>query len=1016
MARMPRRMLPVALYLALVCALIAPSYVPARLAVAAGAANGPATLVKDMNPGSDATPSSSPDKFITIGNTTYFVATDSSNGREIWKTDGTAEGTTLVVDVTAGAGNSFPDDGYPPIELTHINGTLFFATGSKLWKSDGSSAGTRLVKNFTVPSNTPTIKGLTISSGFVYFDVNTELWRSDGTEAGTIALKALHPISVGLQQAESNGTLFFSDSDQLWKSDGSLAGTVLVKDIRPVELLNVNGTLFFGTDDSKSGTGLWKSDGSPTGTVKISDTPPSLGLTHVNGTVFFTTGTLWKSDGTPAGTVPVGNAHNVTNLTAVGDKLFFVALGSSGYELWKSDGTDTGTLRVKDLRPEWTGDYFYSLTNVNGILFFVTDDRVSNGFVYDLWKSDGTEGGTSIVGANWDFGPRNLANANGALLFAGYTVENGTELWQSDGTASGTRLLADINILRGNSIPSQLVDFRHTLFFVNADTSGSELWKSDGTANGTTQVKDITPGAAGSDPDWLTIANGSLFFVAHVGDTSTDLWKTDGTAQGTVRVKALSNAGTPLSPSDLTAVSNMLFFTAGDGGDRRDLWKSDGTEAGTVILKHFNSAVGNFGLNWMTDVNDTLYFNVDDGIHGRELWRSDGTELGTVLVKDINPGAASATPSLLTNVNGTLFFTADNGSEIQLWKSDGTAAGTVPVKDIIPGTPDPYITSAVDVDGILFFVVWNSQTSQELWKSDGTTAGTVPIKNIEAFALTAVNDTLFFIASDGQDGWALWKSDGSSAGTVQITDFAPSASRSLSLSGLTPLPERGSVLFRASEGVSGIELWQSNGVSIGTFPIQDIAHGAGSSSPALMTVVDAQIFFVADDNLHGKELWSLPTTSVAPSGRAQITPDAGGSATFGNIDLSFPPGAVTTPITISYSGLVTPTQSLGGMHSAGPSFTLEARDSAGRPVTHFAQPYTLVISYTDEELAALGINEQDLNLAFWNGSAWVNVLPCAGCGVDTVNNRLTAVLDHFTEFALLSGNGERRVYLPLTRR
>jgi hypothetical protein len=80
-----------------------------------------------------------------------------------------------------------------------------------------------------------------------------------------------------------------------------------------------------------------------------------------------------------------------------------------------------------------------------------------------------------------------------------------------------------------------------------------------------------------------------------------------------------------------------------------------------------------------------------------------------------------------------------------------------------------------------------------------------------------------------------------------------------------------------------------------------------------------------------------------------------------------------------------------------------------------------VISYTDEELAARSIDEHDLNLTFWNGSAWLNVLPCAGCGVDTVNNRLTAVLDHFTEFALLSGvpsagDGKSRVYLGVVRR
>src|SRR4029079_9066094 len=117
-----------------------------------------------------------------------------------------------------------------------------------------------------------------------------------------------------------------------------------------------------------------------------------------------------------------------------------------------------------------------------------------------------------------------------------------------------------------------------------------------------------------------------------------------------------------------------------------------------------------------------------------------------------------------------------------------------------------------------------------------------------------------------------------------------------------------------------------------------------------------------------------------------------------------------------------PTQLLGGMHSAGLSFTLEARDGNGNLISHFDKPYTLVLSYTDEQLAALGIAEADLNLAFWNGGAWVNVLPCAGCGVDTVKNRLTAVLDHFTEFALLggelpaSGDGKSRVYLPMVRR
>jgi ELWxxDGT repeat protein len=267
----------------------------------------------------------------------------------------------------------------------------------------------------------------------------------------------------------------------------------------------------------------------------------------------------------------------------------------------------------------------------------------------------------------------------------------------------------------------------------------------------------------------------------------------------------------------------------------------------------------------------------------------------------------------------------------------------------------------------------------------------------------------------------LWQSDGTSAGTTLVKASSPDDFK-LMRGPIAPLGNTGKALFSAYDGSNGVELWQTDGTVAGTQLLQDIAAGPIPSNPEQFTLVGARIFFLANDHGHGRELWSLPLSAVVPSGSVQITPEAGGSATFANVDLSFPPSAVTTPITITYSGLLTPTQSLGGAHSAGLSFMLEARDSAGRPITQFAQPYTLTISYTDEQLAALSIDEADLNLAFWDGSAWVNVLPCDGCGVDTVNNRLTAMLDHFTEFALFSGelpavgDGKSRVYLPLTQR
>src|SRR5262249_21719023 len=154
------------------------------------------------------------------------------------------------------------------------------------------------------------------------------------------------------------------------------------------------------------------------------------------------------------------------------------------------------------------GYYVYSsspanLTNVNGTLFFSTAN--SGGA---LWKSDGTEAGTSLVAPLFD--ANDLTNVNGTLFFTAYDRMVGTELWKSDGTAAGTTLVKDIfpggfwdtwNYHANNSNPSNLTNVNGTLFFTADDgVHGRELWKSDGTAAGTTLVKDIFAGSAGSGP------------------------------------------------------------------------------------------------------------------------------------------------------------------------------------------------------------------------------------------------------------------------------------------------------------------------------------------------------------------------------------------------------------------------------------------------------------------------------------------------------------------------------------
>ena len=91
---------------------------------------------------------------------------------------------------------------------------------------------------------------------------------------------------------------------------------------------------------------------------------------------------------------------------------------------------------VADINPGSTGSY--SLTNVNGELFFAANDAVHGA---QLWESNGTAAGTFIVR---DIAPKGqipyvLTNVSGTLFFSVSDGIHGQQLWKSNGTAAGTR-------------------------------------------------------------------------------------------------------------------------------------------------------------------------------------------------------------------------------------------------------------------------------------------------------------------------------------------------------------------------------------------------------------------------------------------------------------------------------------------------------------------------------------------------------------------------------------------------
>src|SRR5437588_683017 len=113
----------------------------------------------------------------------------------------------------------------------------------------------------------------------------------------------------------------------------------------------------------------------------------------------------------------------------------------------------------------------------------------------------------------------------GRLFFAVNDRANGEELWQSDGTTQGTSLVAVIEPSPPfQTLLQDLTVFDGRLFFTADDgVHGLNLWVSDGTASGTVMVPGIRADEA-ANPGALTAIGNILLFIADDGMHGPEPW------------------------------------------------------------------------------------------------------------------------------------------------------------------------------------------------------------------------------------------------------------------------------------------------------------------------------------------------------------------------------------------------------------------------------------------------------------------------------------------------------------
>ena len=406
-------------------------------------------------------------------------------------------------------------------------------------------------------------------------------------------------------------------------------------------------------------------------------------------------------------------------------------------------------------------------------------------------------------------------------------------------------LLGDTQIADINTAPTVVGSYSgavasdgQLVFFRGVDQDdgqGSRLWATDGTPGGTEQISS----EALSFHEGVFLGSGELFFLADELGVGVGLWRSDGTAAGTHRVLAPQSWNQ--EPYDLTHFDGAVWFLAGTAAHGTEVWKCSPATEATGLELDLSPGIGSGSAQLFAGGGHLFIAGPGQSV----LWSSDGT-LGSLTQVATFSLAAESSFEHLGTVGPRVIFNVDAPSADRgWWSSDGTAAGTILFDDSFN------TRWAVQADTKVYYTGGCCNGDLRLHETDGTVAGTLPIDlatTVDGQAIDfdeghAVGDDLFYGGYVGASGIELCRTSGAAGGAVRLADIFPGSGSS------DPndfVDFNGEVFFRAEDGVHGRELWvvniATNAVQLFEDSLPGPFSGIVGSSPTLATSAGGVIY------------------------------------------------------------------------------------------------------------------------------------------------------------------------------